>query len=180
MSSYNVSTRYAKALTQLAEEGGNYNVIARDVEFVNNTYSGSRDLRVTLASPIVNESKKKDIIKAIFSGKIHTSTLEFLNFLLAKKRIADLHYILTRFLDMRDQKMGIVRISVKSAVELDKSQSDKLNESFKNITKKEVEMSFKTEDSLIGGFVAQYGDTLIDASVVNQLRLLKKKLLHEN
>lgn len=180
MSSYNVSTRYAKALTQLAEEGGNYTVIARDVEMVYNTYSGSRDLRVVLASPIVNEGKKKDILKALFGGKVHSSTMEFLNFLLTKKRITDLQYILARFLEIRDQKLGIVRIGIKSAVELDKSQSDKLVESFKDITKKDVKMSYELDDKLIGGFIAKYGDTLIDASVVNQLRLLKKKLLREN
>jgi len=180
MSSYNVSTRYAKALNSLADDKGNFVKIAADVELVLNTYTGSHELRVMLASPVVQESKKRDIIEALFGGEIEKESLEFLIFLLEKKRIIDLPYILKRFLELRDEKYGIVRVKIKSAVELDKSQGEKLESNFKSITDKDVELSYEIDKELIGGFVAQYGDTLIDASVKNQLRLLKKKLLHDN
>lgn len=180
MSSYNVSTRYAKALTGLAEEHGNLQEVTSDVEMVYNTFRDSKELRVAMASPVIQDEKKLQVIDALFREKVGKDTLGFMRFLVEKKRISSASDILARFLDIVDQKSGIVRVKVKSPVEFTEDQSKKLEAKFSEMTNKDVKVTYQKDDSLIGGFIAQFGDTVVDASVKNQLRLLKKKLLQNN
>jgi F-type H+-transporting ATPase subunit delta len=42
---------------------------------------------------------------------------------------------------------------------------------------KKVNLKFKSDQNLIGGFIAKVDDTLYDASIKHQLELLKKQFL---
>jgi F-type H+-transporting ATPase subunit delta len=44
------------------------------------------------------------------------------------------------------------------------------------MTGKDVRLSFKTDEELIGGMVTRIGSTIYDGSVRNQLQLAKEKL----
>ncbi len=177
MSEFNITSRYALALMEQAGEKGNEKQVSDDVELLFNTLKASKDLRNVLSNPVFKESKKKEILKALFSGKIGPDTANFLNFVVDKGREEFLTAILDRFLTVRREKLGIVKIDVSSSVELSSSQKTTLSERFTTYTGKNVIMNYRIDGSIIGGFIAKINDTVIDASVQNQLKLLKKSLL---
>jgi F-type H+-transporting ATPase subunit delta len=42
---------------------------------------------------------------------------------------------------------------------------------------KKVRLKFRTDNEMVGGFIAKVGDTLYDASIKHQLELLRKQFL---
>ena len=86
MSNYNISTRYANALMNLAEENNNLEQVSLDMELVSKTLEQSKELRAVLRNPVISENKKVLILKGIFEGKIGLDSENFFQFVVSKKR----------------------------------------------------------------------------------------------
>ncbi len=179
MSNYNITSRYADAFTEFAEDKSVYDKVVQDVELINNTLVGSRELRNFLSSPVLKETKKKEIIKAVFGDKINDVTVRFLNFVVDKGRIEMLHEIMQRFLEIRDKKENITDVTFKSVIELGDEQAKRIKAEMETYTGKNVRFKNIVDKSLIGGYTAQIKDTVLDASVKRQLERLKKTLIEE-
>ncbi|MBL1212021.1 MAG: F0F1 ATP synthase subunit delta [Ignavibacteriae bacterium] len=177
MSNFNITSRYAKALIENSEEKNIFEKVSSDVELIFNTLSKSKELRVTMSSPVVNSEKKIEILTEIFSNHISQETLNFLTLVVNKKREDLLFEIVARFIELKDKKLGLVNVHVKSAVDFDESQKEIMKSKLAEFTNKKVRASFDTDESLIGGFSARFGDTVLDGSVKQQLKNLKKQLL---
>ena len=72
-----------------------------------------------------------------------------------------------------------VNAVVKSAVDLNDEAKTRIQKELEDFTKKKVNITYKVDSSLIGGFIVLINDQVIDSSIKNQLKLLKKKLMSE-
>ena len=52
-----------------------------------------------------------------------------------------------------------------------------MRENFEKLLNKKIRFNFTIDPNVIGGFVAKVGDTVYDASLKNQLEILKKRFL---
>ena len=86
MSELNISTRYATALMNLADEKNQLDQISSDMDLVHKTLHESKELRSVLASPVIKEVKKRDILIDIFSSQVSDESLSFIKFILSKNR----------------------------------------------------------------------------------------------
>ena len=177
MNESKVSVRYANSLLSSAIEKGNLDKVAKDMELVYSAIKSSAELSRTLASPIVKAQLKSSILEEIFKKKISKETMDFLKFVVEKNREDLLESIVNKFLELRDQKLGLVNVNVKSAVELGEDQKKRLKEKFEKLLNKKVRFNFTIDPDVVGGFVAKVGDTVYDASLKNQLEILKKRFL---
>ncbi len=177
MNESKVSVRYANSLLSSAIEKGNLDKVAKDMELVYSAIKSSAELSRTLASPIVKAQLKSSILEEIFKKKISKETMDFLKFVVEKNREDLLESIVNKFLELRDQKLGLVNVNVKSAVELGEDQKKRLKEKFEKLLSKKVRFNFTIDPDVVGGFVAKVGDTVYDASLKNQLEILKKRFL---
>jgi F-type H+-transporting ATPase subunit delta len=180
MSTFRIANRYATALMDIALEKNNLVQFSSDVEFVHNTISKSKELRLFLANPIIKKSVKLEVFKEILKSRKENELFGFIEFVVSKNREIILPDIVKRFLEMRDDKLGILRGEVTCAVELTDKQQTGLKKELEDYSKKKVELTFKIDDRIIGGFVIKAGDTVIDASITNQLKLLRKKFSEQN
>ena len=180
MSVYRVSHRYARALMGLAEEKKIFEKVSDDMLLVYNALKGSKELRTILSNPIIKEEKKLSILEAVFKSKVTKDSMEFVNFIVKKNREDVLYEIAKHFLELRNEKLGIIEAEVFSVEEFSKTQKANMQKKLEDYTKKKVELSFKVNPLLIGGFLIKYSNKIVDASVKNQLSLLRKKLLEEN
>ena len=64
-----------------------------------------------------------------------------------------------------------------SVSEFSNEQKSVLQNRLEKILNKKVQLNFKTDLNLVGGFIAKVNDTLYDASIKHQLELLKKQFL---
>jgi F-type H+-transporting ATPase subunit delta len=175
MSVFRIANRYASALMGLAVERKNLDQFAEDVEFINNTLMHSKELRLFLSNPVIKKPVKLEVFKELLKSRKNTDLVEFVEFLISKNREEVLPQIVKRFLEMRDTKLGIIRGEVTCAVELTSAQQSSLKKEMESYTKQKVELMFKVDQRIIGGFVVKAGDTVIDASITNQLKQLRKK-----
>lgn len=179
MSVINITSRYAKALIELAEEKKSLEEVSKDIQKVYDTFSKSKELKSVMSSPVLRNDKKAEILKAIFQKSIKQDVMNFLLFVVDKNREEYLFLILKRYLELYDDRMGIVIASVSSPEIMDDAQINKLIERLQKFTGKKVRITLKESKDLIGGFIVRIGDTVIDASVDHQLEMLKKKFLEE-
>jgi len=177
MSSFNISTRYAKAFMEFAEEKNILEQVSNDMIMLEDVLSESKELRVVLKSPVINKEKKASIIEEIFSGKVDPKTLDLLLFVNGKKRESILLDIAKRFNDMRNAKLNRIEAEVISSIEFSSEQKDLMLKELTEFSKKEIIPTYKTDESLLGGFTVKIGDTVIDASVKEQLKKLRKNLV---
>jgi F-type H+-transporting ATPase subunit delta len=101
--------------------------------------------------------------------------MDFIEFVISKKRENLLESICNRFLELRDEHLGIKGVVVTAAIEFTQDQKSVLQNKLEKILDKKVRLNFKTDIGLVGGFIAKAGDTLYDASIKHQLEQLKKK-----
>ncbi|MCK9281173.1 MAG: ATP synthase F1 subunit delta [Melioribacteraceae bacterium] len=179
MGNFRVASRYAKSLIRLSEEKSIFNSVSESADLVFNTLKNSKELRAVLKNPIIKQETKMEILKQIFSGKVSSEVDTFFNLIIEHNREDILFEIISRFIDLKNEKLGIVNAVVKSAIELDDETKSKIQKQLEDFTKKKVILSFKVDISLIGGFVVLINDQVIDSSIKNQLKLLKKKLMSE-
>lgn len=179
MSSYNIATRYANALMELATENNVLKQVADDMELVFNGIASSKELRTILKSPVIKTEKKEAILNDIFKSKIGDVSTNFLQFVVKKNRENFIYDILKRFKELYYLRINRVEAKVLSSVELTELQKDQLQSSLEQYTKKDVTSVFSIDDSIIGGFVVKINDTVLDASIKQQLNKLRKKLFEQ-
>ncbi len=180
MSNINISNRYATALLELAEEKKSLKEIAVDVELVKNTLLGSKQIQLMLLNPVIKSEKKHQILTEIFKGRVSDEILDFILFILKKNREDLLTMIIKRFLELRDERLGIVDAKVLSTIGFSDEQKKKLQQRLEEVIKKKIRITFKEDKNLIGGFIIKVNDTVFDASIKHQLELLKENFLKGN
>lgn len=177
MADFRILHRYATSLLESALEKKNLDAVTSDMKLFVQTLDQSRKLQLMLKSPVVRPELKLNILKEIFGSKISKDSMDFIQFVILKKRESLLNDIGKRFLELRDEHLGIANVFVTAATDFNADQKNILQSRMEKILNKKVQLNFKTDENLVGGFIAKVDDTLYDASIRHQLELLKKKFL---
>ncbi len=172
-----VSRRYANALMDIALDQKSVDGVAADLEDIRATLLRSRELRLLLESPIVSMSRKDAVLRELFERRVRPITMAFVSLLVEKQREHLLVHIVEQFLSRRDVQEGIVTAEVASAVELTPSQHKELARELERYTQKRVRLQYSRDESLVGGLYVRIGDTVLDASVRNDLMRLRERFL---
>jgi F-type H+-transporting ATPase subunit delta len=175
MASFKIANRYATSLFENSLEKNNLETVYDDIILFTKTFDESSELRRAVESPVIRTELKLSLIDEIFSDKLSKDTLNFIHFVIDKKREELFYEIAKRFVDMRNEHLGIVEMEVKTAFEFTKEQISNLKDKFETILNKKVVMNVTVDRTIVGGFIAQVGDTVYDASVIHQLDLLRKE-----
>jgi F-type H+-transporting ATPase subunit delta len=177
MADFRVLHRYAVSLLETAVEKKNLDVVTTDVQLLVDTLKQNRKLELMLESPVIRPELKLKILEEVFVKRISKESMDFLEFVISKQRENLLQSIGNRFLELRDEYLGIANVVVTAASEFTNEQKNVLQSRLEKILNKKVRLNFKIDLDLVGGFIAKVGDTLYDASIKHQLELLKKQFL---
>ena len=174
MSTARLASRYAKSILDLAIEKGELEKVTADINLLNNAIDGSRDFYLMLKSPIVNGDKKMEITKNIFSGQLSVITENFINILMRKNREAYLPEIIDAYIEQYNKYKNITPVTVITALPLSREMETAIMEKLKKEAGLvHVALTSKTDEQLIGGYVLQWEDKLIDNSIARGLAILK-------
>lgn len=173
MGSFRIASRYSKSLLQLAQEKGVLDAVFADIKGIDMIFENSRDLKLLFKSPIITTDKKLTIVKKLFEGKIAGLLYQFMVLMIKKGRESHLHEITESFITQYNEMQGITPVKLITAVKLDSGLVETMVTSLKaKEFLKEVELHEEIEEELIGGFILQYGDKMIDQSVRRRLNEL--------
>jgi F-type H+-transporting ATPase subunit delta len=171
-----LASRYAKSLLDLAIEKGQLDAAYTDMKYLHAVCAASAEFVNLLRSPIIKADQKNSIIAAVTKGNVSELTAAFNDLLVKKGRESDLPEIATAFVEQYNALKGIHKVTLTTAVEVSAdlqnaiAQKVKAAHSFTN-----VELESKVDPSLIGGFVLEFDNNLVDVSVARDLRDIKKQ-----
>jgi F-type H+-transporting ATPase subunit delta len=177
MIDYKVSHRYATSFLEMAEEKNILETIAVNVKLIYTVLKENPQLQRMLENPIIKSHIKISILEEIFKSKVTDETINFLKFVIHKNREDLIYSILQKFVELYDEKLGMVNVVVKTAFEFDNDQRELLKVKFEKFLNKKANIEFRLDENVVGGFIAKIGDTVYDASLRHQLELLKKQFL---
>ncbi|MCS7053582.1 MAG: ATP synthase F1 subunit delta [Ignavibacterium sp.] len=172
-----VATRYAESFLNDVIEKGLLEQISEEVDFVLSTIKANSKLDRFLQNPVIKSEIKKSVLNQIFTNRISDNALKFLDFVVDKNRVDILVQILQKFIELKDDYLGIVRLDVKSAFPFSDETKNLLIKKFENLFNKKIEADFSVDEKLIGGFVVKFKDTIYDASIKHQLERLKQNFI---
>ncbi|MFT5778693.1 MAG: F-type H+-transporting ATPase subunit delta [Crocinitomicaceae bacterium] len=175
MKNSKVASRYARAFLDLAIEQKNLDSVLGDMNVLSATCNDSRDFMLLLASPVVKPDKKVAIFEEAFE-QFEKVSLSFMRLITKNGREDLLPEIAESFDAQVKEHRGIIPITLISAGKLEDATKDAIIAKVQASVDGQLEIEEKIDESLIGGFMVQMGDTRIDASVSSQLNNLKQRL----
>ncbi len=176
MTERKISTRYAKALLDLALKEGIADTVLNDLKRVVKMMDSSKEFDLLIKSPIIQYWKKKKIIQNIFEQSLHKLTLDFLLLLISHRREILIPSILNQYNIQYNTIMNNLPVSILSAVEINENTKSKIVSKLNEITNMNILPDFTIDKSLKGGIIIKIDDWVYDASIKNQLKLLYKQL----
>jgi F-type H+-transporting ATPase subunit delta len=176
-----VATRYARALADSALDPKNRvegRQVLTELATFEQMMKDSADLRNILLSPAVQSSRKRAVIGK-FSEVLPLSRLvrNFLYVTVDHHRIGIIGEIREAFEAVLDERLGVVRAEVKSAMPLDAGQQHTVQAELSRVAGKQVRCTFDTDANLVGGVMARIGSTIYDGSVRARLDTLRERLV---
>jgi len=171
-----LATRYAKSLIDLAVERDQLEIIFTDMQWLRQVIKGSRDFSNLLKSPIIKPAKKQQVVEAILKDNVSAVTALFVRLLIAKGRESNLPEIITAFISQYKDHKNIYTVKLSTATPLnDDLKNAIINQIRKTSEMQNIELESTVNEDLIGGFVLQAGDKLIDASIAYDLKQIARQ-----
>lgn len=197
-----IATRYATALLKLVEETGSGELVAAQVHVIEKALDEVPDFRRAVDDPAVAAVQKISLFEAALKDSMAQELHKFLELLIRNGRIGDVRLVLTTFVTeyYRSRHIKRARLVVADPALLDpeptpsdpvpvegslrQPQRPALESRLRDLVEKQTgcRLILKTEvnPSLIGGFVFEVEDTVLDASVSRQLDFIRRQFIEKN
>jgi F-type H+-transporting ATPase subunit delta len=164
---------YAGALFGVARSEGNLAEVEDELFRFARTLEVSDELRSTLTDAGLPVSRRQQIVEDLLGGKAHPITTTLLSMVVGAGRARDLPAIIDRLVQRAAAEKDHVVAEVRSAIPLSDDQKTRLAEALQQATGKSVEVKVVVDPDVLGGIVAQVGDTVIDGTVRTRLEQLR-------
>lgn len=171
-----IASRYAKSLIDLSIEKGELEKVYADMQLLQRICKSNPDFVVMLRSPVIKPDVKEKIVDAILTGKLSEITAAFTRLLVKKGREGNLPEISEACINLYKEYKNIHTIKLSTATVLSEDlKNEIINQIRKTSQMENIEIETTVNEDLIGGFVLQVGDNLVDASIAYDLREITKQ-----
>ena len=167
------SHAYAGALLTVARSEGNLADVEDELFRFARLLETNDELRTTLTDAQLPVSRRQQIVEDLLGGRANPTTTALLSMVVGIGRSRDLPAIIDELVKLSAAEGNKEVAEVRSAVALTDDQKQRLATALEAKTGKKVELKVIIDPTVLGGLVAQVGDTVIDGSVKTRLQQLK-------
>ena len=170
---------YARSLFELAtDDGGNERAleVSEELEQICELSRQEQKLAMFFSSPVIDDLKRGEALKAIFTNRVTDLTLRFLLVLNLKGRLNHLESISTAFDALVQETFGRVEVDVFTPTPIDAESINTIKTRVTEMLGKEPVIHPYIDSKMLGGIKLRIGDQLIDGSVQTRLRRLSESL----
>lgn len=179
--SHAVTSRYALALIELAQESNKTEKVERDLNELAAMISASAELATVISSPSLSSDQQSSAIMAIAEkAKFDGLTRNFLGVLVKNRRLGAVQGIIEAFRSELSRRRGEVAVEVQTAQDMSASQMEALQRAIAKSLGREVNLKAKVEPSILGGLIVTVGSKMIDDSVARKLQRLKAAMSRQS
>lgn len=178
-----IPRRYAKALYEVGEDRNDSGRLYELMQTLAEAFTAQPGLSATIANPYVSDGDKKKLLMAAVYGADAAGTDktydDFVGLLLQNRR-ADMAYAIARaYVDLYRTKNAIYRVDISSAAPLTEATKKRLEDVIAaHVGNGTMEYNYSVDPALIGGFTITVNSERLDASVANELKQLRLKLVN--
>ena len=149
------------------------NISREDIETAKGIFSACPDVKDTLANPLITYDEKRIAIKQIFPKSLERSVANA-----AKSGLmGEIEDILDAYLDALLEKQKSIKAVVRYVTPLTETQQAELRRFImEQFTKEDVDIEYKHDPDIIGGFILSAGDVEFDRSYRTSLRSIRDNL----
>ncbi len=163
---------YSQALFEIGCEENSLPQLFNETESLKKIFNDNPELSKLLSAPTVNAEEKQKILKRLFGGRVSERVYNLLCVVTEKNRAAYFVKIADEFKRLYYDKAGILEITAITAEPMSENVKNKLKAKFEQVSKKKILLTQKTDKSILGGIVVEYGSTMMDASLKTKLDAL--------
>lgn len=171
-----ISVRYARALFDAAMEKGQLEQTTNDMTLLHEVCR-LPDFRAFVGNPTISPSRKMHVFTAAFTGIFSPLSMSLAKLVIKNGRERFFDGIARNYLSLSRKHAGITRVILTTAISPGSETLEKVKIMVSELLNTRVEMNELTNPALIGGFVIQIEDKLIDASVKTKLKKIQEGLI---
>ena len=166
---------YAEAAFAFADAGGALAKWAQALEAMAGI-AAHPDMRLAIGNPGLSDSELYGLFASLCGDGLDKEMQNFVRALIENGRLTLAPEIRDLFLELKNEREGVVDAIVESAFALDAAQTAALVADLERRFKRKVRPQVTVDKELIGGVRVQVGDEVIDSSVRGQLAAMASAL----
>jgi F-type H+-transporting ATPase subunit delta len=174
-----VIRRYAQAILAVASGEGLLEQVEEEMSLIREMLMGSSSLQQFLKNPQITSADKQKTIMEILKNKVSGVVLQQVALIILQKRgdllrnIIDELFRLTA--ESRKQKIG----RITTAISIPEPAQKRIEKALSDFFGTAILLKNSVDPSIIGGFILQIDDRIINASIEGQLGRIRGQILRE-
>ena len=165
---------YAKALFQAALETQQEDAVANEVALL--SQASQTDQIISMIEDPMERQKVGATLKDLFKAELGKLAANLLNVLTENNRVAMLPELYSAYLALYEEHKKQKNISVSVPMGVSEAAKQVIKDKLLRKEGDSINIVFDEVDSLIGGFVIQSGDEVLDLSIKGRLKKLVNQL----
>ena len=173
-----ISGRYAKALFKHCVEKGIASQVYDQMNRLASAFEAEKALQIAVDNPYLHPADKERVLLTAAGAVQGDSVDKFVLLLIKNNRINLIRTMALSYGDIYRKVNSIARVVITTAVCIDAEELEKIKKIVAgNVDAESIEFKHIVNPDLIGGFTVNIDSKLLDASVRNELKKLRLKLL---
>lgn len=171
--------RYAQALFEIARDMHQDQLIESELESISAALKQTPRIEKFLANPSLTTDQKRKLLERIYQehrNETYEILINFFTILFEKNRFYLIHDISVHFKKIVDEARGQGVAEIRSASNIKPDAEKRIVSRLEHIAGYKIQVKKIVDPTLIGGVVVKIRNNVIDNSVVNKIRLIKKEL----
>ena len=166
--------RYGQAIFELAQEQGAVEQWGQDIALVSEAFEDA-EFNALLKHAGVSAEDKRSAIDAVL-GDTQPMVRNMVNLLVARSVVDAIPQACQEYTERQDSLEGRQRVEVTTAVSLEPAEVERIAQFVAELIGREVVITPRVDEEILGGLVIQIGDRLLDGSARARLNGLRDQL----
>ena len=173
-----LGTVYAKALLGAAERAGQADQVVDELEsLIADVLDKRPQIDALLRTPRLTHEERMPILEKAFGGKLSPTLMTFLKVISKHGRLDALRAIARAARKQLNVVRGRVEVLVETAYPLSNPIRERITARLSELLHRQVILTTRINEELLGGLVVRVGDTVYDASLAASLKRMQQVTL---
>ena len=173
-----IARRYAKAFLKYAEEKHAAEQAYGQMRQLDEAYAAQAKLKKAVGNRFISNADKERLLLVAAGAKPGDCLAKFIKLVISHNREGFMREMSKAYQGLYREAINIVQIEIVTAAEMPAATLKRLTDVVKDkLAGKQIEETHRIDPSLIGGFVIRVDTVQLDASIKNELKKLRLKLL---
>lgn len=173
-----IARRYAKAFLKFANEKKAAKQAYGQMRQLDEAYAAEAKLKKAVGNRFISADDKAQLLLAAAGAKPGDCLAKFIKLVISHNREGFLREMSRAYQDLYREANNIAQIEIVTAAEMPAATLKRITDVVRSmLAGKQIEETHRIDPSLIGGFVIRVDTVQLDASIKNELKKLRLKLL---